>query len=107
MVTLYILFYCFVFFVVFFFFFFFFLMMRRPPRSTLFPYTTLFRSEEIGHGEVAFVFAVLVVDKDDHATLADFFDGFFDGGKMGVVFSHRDSVLCFFGIIALRRRGWQ
>src|ERR1022692_5231614 len=27
-------------------FFFFFLMIRRPPRSTLFPYTTLFRSEE-------------------------------------------------------------
>src|SRR5689334_24047864 len=27
-----------------FFFFFFFLMIRRPPRSTLFPYTTLFRS---------------------------------------------------------------
>src|SRR6266702_6876490 len=25
-------------------FFFFFLMIRRPPRSTLFPYTTLFRS---------------------------------------------------------------
>src|SRR2546427_12977586 len=32
----------------FFFFFFFFLMIRRPPRSTLFPYTTLFRS---AHGE--------------------------------------------------------
>src|SRR6476660_10302945 len=28
----------------FFFLFFFFLMIRRPPRSTLFPYTTLFRS---------------------------------------------------------------
>src|SRR2546430_17036906 len=28
-------------------FLFFFLMIRRPPRSTLFPYTTLFRS--IGH----------------------------------------------------------
>src|SRR5437899_11166354 len=27
-----------------FFFLFFFLMLRRPPRSTLFPYTTLFRS---------------------------------------------------------------
>src|SRR5260370_40006990 len=26
--------------------FFFFLMIRRPPRSTLFPYTTLFRSQE-------------------------------------------------------------
>src|SRR2546425_9478212 len=28
--------------------FFFFLMIRRPPRSTLFPYTTLFRSEDGG-----------------------------------------------------------
>src|SRR6266498_4965737 len=39
---------CFYFFicplVVSFFCFFFFLMIRRPPRSTLFPYTTLFRS---------------------------------------------------------------
>src|ERR1017187_10871165 len=26
---------------------FFFLMIRRPPRSTLFPYTTLFRSEDV------------------------------------------------------------
>src|SRR5687767_15327605 len=32
----------------FFFFFFFFLMIRRPPRSTLFPYTTLFRSQAQG-----------------------------------------------------------
>src|SRR5207248_10363575 len=31
------------------FFFFFFLMIRRPPRSTLFPYTTLFRSQAL-HG---------------------------------------------------------
>src|SRR6266567_7960106 len=30
------------------FFFFFFLMIRRPPRSTLFPYTTLFRSRAVG-----------------------------------------------------------
>src|SRR5438874_3857662 len=34
----------------------FFLMLRRPPRSTLFPYTTLFRSAQpraggdVGHG---------------------------------------------------------
>src|SRR2546427_11386200 len=34
-------------FLLFFFFFFFFLMIRRPPRSTLFPYTTLFRSDEL------------------------------------------------------------
>src|SRR5437773_3856333 len=31
---------------------FFFLMIRRPPRSTLFPYTTLFRSIEIGDSVV-------------------------------------------------------
>src|SRR5260221_5035841 len=33
--------------------FFFFLMIRRPPRSTLFPYTTLFRSHDGGSGHVA------------------------------------------------------
>src|SRR5215216_100263 len=31
---------------------FFFLMIRRPPRSTLFPYTTLFRSEPVRAGGV-------------------------------------------------------
>src|SRR2546430_11432774 len=30
---------------------FFFLMIRRPPRSTLFPYTTLFRSLDRGEGD--------------------------------------------------------
>src|SRR5690242_21904533 len=35
---------CSTFFISFFCLFFFFLMIRRPPRSTLFPYTTLFRS---------------------------------------------------------------
>src|SRR5687767_16036765 len=30
---------------------FFFLMIRRPPRSTLFPYTTLFRSQDEGEDE--------------------------------------------------------
>src|SRR5256886_17335053 len=40
MIFLYIFYHCY-------FFFFFFLMIRRPPRSTLFPYTTLFRSRRI------------------------------------------------------------
>src|SRR5258708_8463349 len=31
---------------------FFFLMIRRPPRSTLFPYTTLFRSEAHARGVI-------------------------------------------------------
>src|SRR2546430_16386859 len=42
-----------------FFFFFFFLMIRRPPRSTLFPYTTLFRS--IGLPLLALVIPVKVL----------------------------------------------
>src|SRR5438477_11837892 len=37
----------------FFFSFFFFLMIRRPPRSTLFPYTTLFRSRIVERDAVA------------------------------------------------------
>src|SRR3712207_7044539 len=39
--------------VVIYFFYFFFLMIRRPPRSTLFPYTTLFRSRRSGAVEAA------------------------------------------------------
>src|SRR2546422_10477656 len=38
--------------------FFFFLMIRRPPRSTLFPYTTLFRSTIVPH-VTRYVFAHL------------------------------------------------
>src|SRR3712207_7463651 len=37
----------------------FFLMIRRPPRSTLFPYTTLFRSDELASLDIG----LLVVDE--------------------------------------------
>src|SRR5947209_9778132 len=37
-------------------------MIRRPPRSTLFPYTTLFRSHPLGHG----VQVGAVLDDDAH-----------------------------------------
>src|SRR5258708_40355645 len=47
----------------FFFFFFFFLMIRRPPRSTLFPYTTLFRSDMLPPEIGAITPAVLKWDK--------------------------------------------
>src|SRR3989475_8691944 len=51
------------------FFFFFFLMIRRPPRSTLFPYTTLFRSLEFGdHGRHA---KIRAVDDDSYHYLVD------------------------------------
>src|SRR5258706_12210640 len=35
--------------------FFFFLMIRRPPRSTLFPYTTLFRSDHVRRRRLRFL----------------------------------------------------
>src|SRR5882757_10489125 len=47
-----------------FFFFFFFLMIRRPPRSTLFPYTTLFRSH--ARRLAAADMAVRVGERDHH-----------------------------------------
>src|SRR5947207_3701698 len=48
------------------FFLFFFLMIRRPPRSTLFPYTTLFRSipfQQTKHGGLM----IAIVEEDDVA----------------------------------------
>src|SRR3712207_7541585 len=35
-------------------------MIRRPPRSTLFPYTTLFRSEAVGARELGCFLYVLL-----------------------------------------------
>src|SRR6266487_3534283 len=51
-------------------FFFFFLMIRRPPRSTLFPYTTLFRSANP---------VVTGLEEDDHAKDRDGGEGAEEG----------------------------
>src|SRR5882762_11173038 len=51
--------------------FFFFLMIRRPPRSTLFPYTTLFRSGRYQAGKL-----------DDHG-LPGAFNGTFPSSRLG------------------------
>src|SRR5260221_14688538 len=62
---------------------FFFLMIRRPPRSTLFPYTTLFRScvTESLRGRFAVVEKTVVLDIDEELR----------GGRMGVGRArHRD-----------------
>src|SRR5438094_9291534 len=48
----------FIFCLFFFFFYFFFLMIRRPPRSTLFPYTTLFRSLTVNAGNGGFLHCI-------------------------------------------------
>src|SRR3712207_8341736 len=45
-------------------------MIRRPPRSTLFPYTTLFRSDELALGTADLVQLLDDVDRDpDRARL--------------------------------------
>src|SRR2546427_8209373 len=54
--------------------FFFFLMIRRPPRSTLFPYTTLFRSS------IALLVALTLVP----AILSMFGDKIFWPGGLGL-----------------------
>src|SRR5438270_10457262 len=48
---------------------FFFLMIRRPPRSTLFPYTTLFRSGAFVHGGQRDVTVVVGGDAGDSVGL--------------------------------------
>src|SRR3712207_147128 len=44
-------------------------MIRRPPRSTLFPYTTLFRSASLGAALAELGAKVLIVDLDPQACL--------------------------------------
>src|SRR2546430_11651339 len=56
-------------------------MIRRPPRSTLFPYTTLFRSqaqarggdvveaEVLGHGQVGALGQLLVDRSEEHTSV--------------------------------------
>src|SRR3989454_11882693 len=47
-------------------------MIRRPPRSTLFPYTTLFRSVRALHLKTA---AIMLLDSGDRDLVVDAFRG--------------------------------
>src|SRR3712207_7381861 len=62
-------------------------MIRRPPRSTLFPYTTLFRSEEVERGQVLakpgsitphtkFTAEIYVLSKEEGGRHTPFFNGY-------------------------------
>src|SRR3712207_7462064 len=70
---------------------FFFLMIRRPPRSTLFPYTTLFRStRDILRGDS------ILLDRSAHSMSAIAVALPSDGGRLAVAWrrfgnnAHRD-----------------
>src|SRR2546427_5518718 len=57
-------------------------MIRRPPRSTLFPYTTLFRSLQKSRGEQVGVQEILVglaCSETEPRQVAEFFDRHFVG----------------------------
>src|SRR5258708_27004838 len=64
---------------------FFFLMIRRPPRSTLFPYTTLFRSGAVEHHGM-FADDVFQDVPNDGFLLLDHFLSLLDGGAMALRF---------------------
>src|SRR6266446_7841240 len=53
-------------------FLFFFLMIRRPPRSTLFPYTTLFRSDQASLHHItsisAWIAPVALIRSEEHTS---------------------------------------
>src|SRR2546430_1101704 len=54
----------------------FFLMIRRPPRSTLFPYTTLFRSTQTGASNIA---ATAPMSGTYTVIIGSYLSGFYDG----------------------------
>src|SRR2546430_12842763 len=53
-------------------FFFFFLMIRRPPRSTLFPYTTLFRSPALEKLHGGFVVHLELFERPEQAAIRQY-----------------------------------
>src|SRR2546427_1553567 len=66
-------------------------MIRRPPRSTLFPYTTLFRSADAGAAEQADLAAL-----GERAHQVDDLDaGFQQLGGRGLVFVRRRRTVDF------------
>src|SRR3712207_7923683 len=64
----------------------FFLMIRRPPRSTLFPYTTLFRSNEVSKEFVPYLRAT--AERTINGPVNSHITGYADVGS-GV---HRESL---------------
>src|SRR3712207_7937181 len=43
-------------------------MIRRPPRSTLFPYTTLFRSQQVTPDVLEYILNLLVIRNETQST---------------------------------------
>ena len=80
---------------------FFFLMIRRPPRSTLFPYTTLFRSEHVFQGGSSSSLAGGggndTIDGGEGFDIADYLETTFDGDNVPFVVREDGSVALTLG----------
>src|SRR3712207_8251043 len=64
----------------------FFLMIRRPPRSTLFPYTTLFRSKILNKRDaIVKVTSTAICGSDLHL-----YNGFIPTMQAGDILGHED-----------------
>src|SRR5258705_11098545 len=72
-------------------------MIRRPPRSTLFPYTTLFRSHylEVYRGKnVVTADLIKAIDEANHTNVQQFFDQWVYGAgapKFDVTYTYDDA----------------
>src|SRR2546426_10776037 len=81
-------------------------MIRRPPRSTLFPYTTLFRSEHLGSHAVGghHENGLLVAVRDAHHA-AEPADGAARQGRACRAHQLGDAALRFLGGVELHANG--
>src|SRR3712207_8685976 len=70
-------------------------MIRRPPRSTLFPYTTLFRSEEVEVERYLVVAAAARVQLEGNIA-DDLFEPSFDGGVHVLVLEGPRELSCLY-----------
>src|SRR3712207_9414213 len=77
---------------------FFFLMIRRPPRSTLFPYTTLFRSVAL----ISLALGIYMSQRDDGITLLSTLVNF--GALTAFLLLHVSVVVHY--IVRMRSRDW-
>src|SRR3712207_7359516 len=71
-------------------------MIRRPPRSTLFPYTTLFRSLRESGVDISADFAGEVGFSGSHDTTIDLVEaGFYDGDRKGTSLNFRHAKISY------------
>src|SRR2546426_4122956 len=78
-------------------------MIRRPPRSTLFPYTTLFRSNHSDHGAFTLTRQALRAHGEERADTLDYIAGL----ALGEFWVHGKREGFARGTLAFRERAYR